>query len=135
MIEFAIAFSFLFPLLYGTFQFGYAFFVYHRLVNAVRSGARYASLETYHSATATPADDFASKVRNVVVYGDPEGGTAPLAPGLTPEHVVLIPGFVDGVPATMTVALANYRLDALFGIFTLNTPRSTFQYCGRYAPP
>ena len=49
LIEFALAFGFLFPVLTGTFQFGYAFFVYNELQTAVREGARYAAFKTYDS--------------------------------------------------------------------------------------
>src|SRR5262245_17518824 len=54
LIEFALAFGFLFPCLTGTFQFGYAFFIYNELQNAVRQGARYAAFKTYDSSSSTP---------------------------------------------------------------------------------
>src|SRR5436190_11955685 len=44
MIEFALSASMLVTLLLGTFQFGYAFYKYNALVNAVRGGTRYASM-------------------------------------------------------------------------------------------
>ena len=40
LVEFALAFGFLFPVITGTFQFGYAFFVYNELQNAVRAGGQ-----------------------------------------------------------------------------------------------
>jgi hypothetical protein len=137
VIEFALTFTFLFPLFAGTFQFGYAFFQYNKLLNAVRAGARYASLETYDSASSTPSAQFARRVKNVVVYGDPDppANAAPVAPNLRPENVDLIVTFARSVPDAVTVRLKNYRLDAAFGIITLNLPAVTFEYAGRYAPP
>jgi Flp pilus assembly protein TadG len=135
ILEFALAFSFLFPLFTGTFQFGYAFFLYNRLHNAVRAGARYASLETYASGTSTPPDAFSNAVKNLVVYGDVAGGTNPVVTGLTTANVELTVLYVNGTPGNMQVRLTNYTLDAFFGIFHLNTPVAVFSYVGRYSPP
>lgn len=137
VIEFALTFTFLFPLFAGTFQFGYAMFQYNKLVNAVRAGARYASVETYDSATSTPSTQFAARVKNVVVYGDPNPASdaPPVTPGLTPEKVEVVVTFVRSAPDSITVRLRDYRLDAAFGIIRLNLPAATFSYAGRYAPP
>ena len=135
ILEFALAFSFLFPLFTGTFQFGYSFFLYNRLHNAIRAGARYASLETYTSGSSTPPSQFSSNVKNLVVYGDPAGGTSPVVTGLTPENVELTVIFVNGTPKNMKVRLTNYTLNAVFGMFRLNTPVAVFSYVGRFAPP
>jgi hypothetical protein len=137
VIEFALTFTFLFPLFAGTFQFGYAMFQYNKLVNAVRAGARYASVETYDSATSTPSTQFVSQVKNVVIYGDPNppSGAFPVVPGLTSDNVEVVVTFVRSVPDSITVRLRDYRLDAAFGAIRLNLPRATFSYAGRYAPP
>ena len=135
ILEFALALPLIFPLITGTFQFGYAFFLYNRLHNAVRAGARYASLETYASGTSAPPADFSSAVKNLVVYGDTAGGTNPVVGGLTTENVELTVLFHDGTPRNMKVRLTNYTLDACFGLFQLNTPVAVFSYVGRYSPP
>ena len=134
LIEFALTFTVLFPLFYGTFEFGYAFYVYNQLVNAARSGARYASLETYSSSTSDPTAGFTGAVQNVVVYGQTTAQTKPLVPGLTAANVVVSAGFVNQVPATVTVAISGYPLNAVFRTFILNSPSVTFPYTGRYAP-
>jgi len=135
ILEFALAFPFVFPLFIGTFQFGYAFFLYNRLHNAVRAGARYASLETYESGTSTPPASFSSAVKNLVVYGDTAGGTSPVVTGLATGNVELTVLYVNGVPENMKVRLSNYTLDACFGRFQLNSPVAVFRYVGRYSPP
>jgi Flp pilus assembly protein TadG len=135
LIEFSLAFGFLFPTIMGTFQFGYAFFIYNELQNAVRQGARYAAFKTYASASSTPVQTFTDEVLNSTVYGDPAGGTVPVAPNLTTGNVTLTVTFVNGVPGIMTVSIKNYTLDAFLKTFTINKPSASFNYVGVYAPP
>lgn len=134
LIEFALAFGFLFPVLAGTFQFGYAFFVYNELQNAVRQGARYAAFKTYDSSSTTPSTAFANSVKNAVVYGNPAGGTTPIVPSLTTANVNLQVTFTDGVPEMMTVSIQNYTLDAFLRTFSISKPAASFSYVGVYAP-
>src|SRR5262245_577491 len=63
IIEFALAVSFIFPMVTGLFQFGYAFFVYNQLQSAVREGARYAAYKTYDSGSSTPSTAFSDAVK------------------------------------------------------------------------
>ena len=64
MVEFTVATSVLIPLFLGGWAFGFTFYQYVQLENAVRSGARYASLRTYDSATSTPSSAFLTAVQN-----------------------------------------------------------------------
>ena len=141
MVEFALASSLLIPIFLGTFQFGYTFYRYNSLATAVNEGARYASLRPYNSTTTTPKDDFLLAVRNMVVYGDPAGGTTPVAPGLVITNVNLTPSFTNsagvvlGVPTFMTVSISGYEIDAVFAKNTLTgKPKVTFPYVGIYSP-
>ena len=135
ILEFAIAFGFLFPAVTGTFQFGYAFFMYNELQNAVREGARYAGFKTYDSSSSTPSTTFASDVKNAVVYGNPAGGTVPVVRNLTTDNVLLTVNWVNGVPGSMTVSIQNYTIDAFLKTFTISKPSATFSFVGVYAPP
>ncbi len=135
IIEFALAFAVIFPMFSGVFELGYAFFAYNRLVNAVRAGARYASLETYGSATSTPPDSFTNAVKNTVVYGNTAGTGKPVTQGFSTSNVILTVVFENNVPARMKVGVTNYRLNAVFGLCTLKNPWATFPYMGRFAPP
>lgn len=134
MLEFALAFSFIFPCFYGVFQFGYSFFVYNQLKNAVREGARYASLKTYDTNSTAYTSAFGNAVKNVVVYGDPAGGTTPIVPSLSTAQVALTVTFASAVPTQVKVGIQSYRLNNVFGTFVLNKPAVTFPYIGRYAP-
>jgi Flp pilus assembly protein TadG len=117
LIEFAGSLIIVTALFTGIFQFSYALSTYQALVNAVRAGARYASLQP-----ATP--ELAQSVRNVVVYGDPTppASAKPMAPGLTPANVDLI---LD--PGTATVSIRGFELASIFSRIKLDgRPTVTF---------
>ena len=135
VIEFALAFGLVFPVLSGTFQFGYAFYIYNEMQTAVRSGARYASRLSYDSPNSTPSSNYLTAVQNAVVYGDPAGGTEPIVPGLTTSNVTVDMAFDSGVPADVTIGIDNYRTDAVFNGVDFNTkPHLTYSYVGRFDP-
>ncbi len=136
ILEFAIGAGVLVAVLTGTFQFGYAFYVYNNLETAVNNGAKYAALRTYELTSNTPSACFSDAVKNMVAYGDPTGtSTTAVAPGLAPGSVSLTVTFSNGVPSQMTVGISSYSLNAIFKTFTLtNKPQVTYPYLGRYAP-
>jgi len=106
------------------FQVGYTFFTYTTLVNAVREGARYASL---HAPASAAGQDFAKSVRNVVVYGEsaPAAGTPPVVNGLSVDDVEMTLS-----PAGATVSVRNFTIDATFTKLKLDgRPTVTFPLC------
>jgi Flp pilus assembly protein TadG len=121
LIEFAASLILLSAVFAGVFQIGYAFFTYGTLVNAVRAGARYSSVQQ-RSAVADP--NIAKAVRNLVVYGDPAPAerAKPLVQGLTADNVEIVNG-----PDTSTVSLRGFEVDALFAKLKLDgRPTVTF---------
>jgi Flp pilus assembly protein TadG len=135
MLEFALGSGLLVAAFGGTFGFGYTFYQYNSLANAVNDGARYASLRPYNSTNTTPKADFLLAVQNMVVYGNPAGGTVPVVPGLTTSKVQLKPVFTGGVPTGMTVYINGYQIDGMFAKNTLNNkPQVTYPYIGIYSP-
>lgn len=136
IVELTLSLTFLCALFLGTWQYGYTFFIYGELEQAVRAGARYASELTYDSGTSTPSADFLTAVQNVVVYGDPAGGTTPVAPGLTTDNVALTVTWTSGVPTQMAVAITGYQVPTYFGNLTMNgKPTTTFPFVGIFGPP
>ena len=108
----------------GIFQVGYTFFTYSSLVNAVRAGARYASLQAPTSAAVDP--EFAKGVANMVVYGEPRpaAGAQSVIHGLKPDNVELVLG-----PSAATVSVHDFEIDALFTKVKLaGRPTVTFPY-------
>jgi len=121
LVEFAGSLILLAAVFAGVFQIGYAFFTYGTLVNAVRAGARYSSLQQ-RGAIADPG--VAKAVRNLVVYGDPAPAehAKPLVQGLTAANVEIVNG-----PDTSTVSLRGFEVDALFAKLKLDgRPTVTF---------
>ena len=139
MVEFTLSLTFLIPLFLGAWSFGYTFFQYSQLENAVRSGARYAAMRTYDSATSTPSSSFSTAVKKMTVYGDPSADTSTATPkvtGLTTDNVVLTVAFSSGAPSTVTVAITNFTVRAYTQTVNLtNHPYVWFPYVGYFAPP
>jgi Flp pilus assembly protein TadG len=135
MLEFTIGAGVLVAVFTGTFQFGYTFLQYNNLENAVARGARYASLVPYDSPTTAPSAAFQTAVRNMVLYGNPTAGGAPVLSGLTAGNVILTVTFTNQVPSAMTVWINGYTIDSLFATTTLaKKPQVTYAYQGIWAP-
>lgn len=126
LIEFAGALILLSSMFAGIFQVGYTFCTYTTLVNAVRAGARYASLEAGKSNSADP--EFAKSVVNMVVYGEPRPGAdaKAVAPGLAPDKIELVLG-----TSAATVSVRDYEMDAIFTkVKLVGRPTITFPFTG-----
>jgi Flp pilus assembly protein TadG len=89
--------------MFAVLEFGRALWVHNALSDAARRGARYAVLN--------PSSDSAS-VKNVVVFGDPTGGTQPLVENLTTTNVdVTYSGFtLDGGTASVSITGYEFQL-------------------------
>lgn len=138
-VEFTLCSLVLIPVFLGTWAFGFTFFQYAQLENAVRGGARYASEQPYDSASTTPSSAFLTAVQKVTVYGDPAADTAtatPVVAGLTTANVQLTVTFTAGAPSAMTVSIVNFQLQSYTNKVTLNgKPYVWFPYLGTWGPP
>ena len=132
-LEFAISFAVLWALFAGVLQFGYLMFIYNSLNQAVAAGAHFAARVDFDS----PDHAFVTQVRNMVVYGSPDGGASPLAPGLATDNVSVTWSLdAAGYPQTITVGIVGYEADAIFQTLTLDTkPRMTVRFLGSYKTP
>lgn len=132
-----IELSFLLPILVslflGTWSIGYSCFVYSELEASVLSGARYGSKITY-DATNTSA--FSTAVQNVVVYGDPSGGTSPVVSGLQTSEVNVSVSTTNGAPTAVTVSISNYNLFGpwMNAVALVNKPWIQIPFMGNYLP-
>src|SRR5262245_35466328 len=133
MVEFALGSFVLMSAFTGTFQWGYTFYIYNNLQNAVNDGAKYAALRVYESNSATPSNCFTTAVQDMVAYGDPSGNsTTPVAPRLAPSQVTVAATFANGVPSHLTVGINGYTINAVMGTATLtNKPQMTYPFLGR----
>jgi len=103
LVEFAIAATVFLMAVFAVLEFGRALWAHNALVDAARRGARYAVLHQPNGAE----DD---RIRNVVVYGDPDGGTTPMLPGLSTANVqVSRSGDFSVNSGTATVSVTDYQ--------------------------
>jgi hypothetical protein len=136
LVEFALSAIVLVPILMGTFSFGMAIRDYNILQTSVRNAARFASLQDYDSASSNPSAGYIARVRNMVLFGDPNGqGFKPL-PRLNPANVQITIEMRNNVPYQATVSIINYPLvDFFWPISITDKPTATFPYMGRFVPP
>src|SRR5437899_9704253 len=138
MVEFALAAPLGIMILAGTFQFGYAFYVYNQLQLSIRGGVRYASLMDYKGTSSACVANTQDTVRNLVVYGapTPAANAVPVVRGLSKAKVnVSFSADTKGVPTAVTVDVSGFTVDGLFSSFTFNgKPLASVPYMGRYSP-
>ena len=138
MLELAVSAGVMVACLAGTVQFGYTFYLYNQLVTAVGNGGRYAAMRTYRSAAARDIEKGKTAIRNMVVFGDsrPDPNAARQVANLRPEQVQ-VEWVMDesGKPAAVDVAIRDYTVDAVFGVFHFTgRPAVEYPFVGRFAP-
>lgn len=108
LVEFAIAMTIFVTAMFAVLEFGRALWVHNALTDAARRGARYATL---HAQTD------AASVKNVVVYGNPEGSGQPMLNNLN-TGIVNVDydnfGLNDG---TVSVSIDEYQFQFVIPIF------------------
>lgn len=122
IVEFSLAIPLMVSLFLGTFQFGYAYYVYNELEQAVRAGARYASLRSYDA-------NYDTAVKNVVVYGDPapSGSPTPVVKGLGLGNVEVTR---DTTAGTVRVNIKNFSVGTFWGLTLPDKPSTQFPLVG-----
>jgi Flp pilus assembly protein TadG len=118
LLEFAAVTLVFFTLAFGIIEFGRALWTWNTIVQATRTGARYA-------AVATPTGND-SEIIKVVVYNDPNApaGTTPVVPGLAEANVTVQYLNNDGSVATnkavadlIQVSVSGYNFSFLVPLF------------------
>ena len=150
MVEFTLVSPLLISLFLGVISYGYDFYTYNRLEEAVRAGARFASTQEYDgyaSAGLTCKGDcttnnlpktfsFAQRVRYYTAFGDPSAASTatPVIEGFTDNNVSVRVKFVSGYPVYVSVGVTGLVLRTPLGALTLNKPVTTFAYVGNFVP-
>jgi Flp pilus assembly protein TadG len=130
-LEFAIGATVFLTAMFAVIEFGRALWTHNALSDAARRGARYA---VNHQPTEVDS------VKNVVVYGDPAGGTKALVDNLKTENVqVQYSSFGLGA-GTVSVSITNYKFQFIIPIVgtTISMPSYTTTLTGEnagYVPP
>lgn len=133
MVEFGLGYSFVLLLLAGTIGFGHLFYVYNSAQSAVRSAARFASLQAYDLPQGT---QWKAAVKNMAVYGTPtpQGSPEPIVYGFSPANITVTANTVQGIPESVLVE-AQFDLQTPFINFSVSQPRVTFPYLGNITSP
>jgi Flp pilus assembly protein TadG len=115
LVEFAIGATVFLTVMFCVIEFGRALWTHNALSDAARRGARYA---VNHPATDADA------VKNVVVYGDPAGGTKPLVDSLTTSNVQVQYTNFGLAQGTVSVKIVNYQFQFVLPVVstTINMP-------------
>jgi Flp pilus assembly protein TadG len=123
LVEYSIAVTVFLIAMFAVIEFGRAIWVHNALSDAARRGARYAVL---HSA-----NDVAD-VKNVVVYGDPAGGSQPTVPNLSTTNVSVTYSQFGLNKGTVSVSVTNYQFQFVIPIVgtTISMPSYTTTLTG-----
>lgn len=126
ILEFAIGATVFLTAMFGVIEFGRALWTHNALSDAARRGARY--------AVNHPAGDIAA-VQNVVVYGDPAGGSKPVVNNLTTANVQVQYSNFGLAAGTVSVSITNYQFQFIIPIIgtTISMPNYNTTLTGENA--
>jgi Flp pilus assembly protein TadG len=131
LVEFAIGATVFLTAMFAVVEFGRALWTHNALSDAARRGARY--------AVNHPTSD-AAAVKNVVVYGDPAGGSNALVNNLTTSNVEIQYSNFGLGAGTVSVSIANYQFQFIIPIVgtSISMPNYTTTLTGEnagFVPP
>ncbi|MBM3755836.1 MAG: pilus assembly protein [Acidobacteria bacterium] len=131
-VEFALSFALLWSVVSGVYQLGHSLYVYNQLSVAMSTAARFAGRDSIGSVK----DGYSNRIKNVAVYGNPEGTGEPMVKGLATSNIdVDIQEDGEGVPRNVTVGVNQFKVDGVFWSTNLvDKPYSTVRYSGRWQP-
>jgi Flp pilus assembly protein TadG len=133
LVEFAIGATVFLTAMFAIIEFGRALWTHNALSDAARRGARYA-VNHQGPGTGSPEGD-AAAVKNVVVYGDPAGGSKPLVDNLTTTNVQVQYSSFGLNKGTVSVSITNYKFQFIIPIVgtTISMPSYTTTLTGESA--
>ena len=128
MDEFAIVVPILILLFIGITELGRALYQENTLTHAVQAGARYMArvhgiVDVTTCAQQSGWSSAETIAKNIVVFGTPDSGTAPIVPNLTTENVTIsqtmrsvsVAGVTDPVTACAISVHAEAPFASIFG--------------------
>jgi Flp pilus assembly protein TadG len=123
LVEYSIAVTVFLIAMFAVIEFGRAIWVHNALSDAARRGARYAAL--------TSANNI-DEVKNVVVFGDPSGGSQPTVPNLSTTNVQVNYSNFGLNKGTVSVSVTNYQFQFVIPIVgtTITMPSYTTTLTG-----
>ena len=100
LVEFAIGVTVFITVMFAVLEFGRLLWVHNALTDAARRGARYATMHTQGSI---------DQVKNVVVYGNPEGTGQPMLTNLSTTNVTVDYDNFNLNDGTVSVSITSYQ--------------------------
>jgi Flp pilus assembly protein TadG len=124
IVEFAITAAFFLMMIMAIISAGHLFFTHNAMVESTRRGARYAATQCKPAlAGCVGSDTSLDRVKNVVLYGTPTAGSAPLVNNLTPANIQVDYSSDFGVAqGTVSVKIVNYNYTFAVGATVINMP-------------
>ena len=121
LLEFAICATVFLTAMFGVLEFGRALWTHNALADAARRGARYAinqpaSTPAGTTVTGTNVGPSVTAIRNVAVYGNPQGTGQPMVNNLKTSNVNVIYsnfGLGDG---SVSVTITEYTFQFIVPI-------------------
>jgi hypothetical protein len=126
MIEATLIIMLFLIILFSIFDFGFVTFQHQTLLHQVRSAARYGVIAEWCEDPDPACTNIATvdAVKNIVLYGKPEGGTTPMF-GLNASLIEVTRQGVRHTPAEQVVVkLSGYK-------YTVLTPLMAGVYTGK----
>ena len=122
LVEFSIAALVFLTVMFAVIELGRALWVHNALADAARRGARYAVINLANE----------DKVKNVVVYGDEDGGVTPMIPNLTTDDVTVVYSDFTVNKGKVTVSIDAYQFQFVIPIVgtTITMPSYTTTLTG-----
>ena len=126
LVEFSIAATVFLMTMFAVVEFGRAVWTHNALADAARRGARYAVLNPEANA---------ANVKNVVVYGDPAGGTTPVVENLATTNINVNYTNFGLDKGTVQVTITEYKFNFSIPVFgtQLSMPNYTTTLTGESA--
>ena len=123
LVEFSIAATVFLMSMFAVLEFGRALWTHNALTDAARRGARYAVVHSQGQM---------ADVKNVVVYGNPAGGTTPVVDNLSTTNVEVNYDNFGLAKGTVQVTINNYNFQFVIPIVgtTIAMPKYTTTLTG-----
>lgn len=118
VVEFAIILPVIVLIALGVTELGRGLYQYNTLTKSVRDGVRYLSDVAIGPLGTVDIGPYTTNTQNLVVYGDVDGGTTPVLPGLSTGDVsvtavaVTLPG--GGITTNHVQVSADFTFVPLF---------------------
>ena len=124
IVEFTLTAAFFFMMIIAIVSAGHLFFTHNAMVESTRRGARYAASQCKPDlAGCVNSDTSLERVKNVVLYGTPTAGSAPLVYNLTPANITVEYSNDFGVAqGTVSVKIVSYNYIFALAATVINMP-------------